>query len=155
MSVSSAEPLCVGLNCALGAEHMHPFLDSLSKIATTNVSAYPNAGLPNAMGGYDEDPETFTNNAMELVKADLINMIGGCCGTTADHIRRLVEEIRRSNSRPRPIPKSNGKLHLSGLKAFVLYDNIPFMNVGERCNISGSLRFKRLLARDGNYSAAL
>ena len=119
------------------------------------MHAYPNAGLPNAMGGYDEDPDTFAKNVMGFITNGLCNMVGGCCGTTPDHIRAMKEAIEAIGAGPRKIPASTGKLMLSGLKEFVLYDDIPFVNVGERCNISGSLKFKRLIAKEGNFSGAL
>ena len=155
ISIQHANPLCVGLNCALGATHMKPFLTNLSDLCPFYVHAYANAGLPNAMGGYDEDPQTFARNSMEFVTDSLVNMVGGCCGTTPDHIRALVDAIEESGAKPRVPAARTHKLMLSGLKEFIFYDDIPFVNVGERCNLSGSLKFKRLMVKEKNYDAAL
>lgn len=154
-SVMHSHPMCVGINCALGANHMMPFLTNLSDIAPMNVHAYPNAGLPNAMGGYDEDPEQFATNVMGFIRSRLLNMVGGCCGTTPAHINALVRRIEKEKIPRREIPKPIDKLILSGLKEFVLYDNIPFVNIGERCNLSGSIKFHRLMVKEKNYDAAL
>lgn len=155
VSMMHSRPLCIGLNCALGATHMKPFLANLSQIASVNVHAYPNAGLPNAMGGYDEDPDIFAANAMTFIMDGLCNMVGGCCGTTPAHIRALVSAIETSGFKTRKVPESTHRLMLSGLREFVLYEGIPFVNIGERCNISGSLKFKRLICKEGNFAAAL
>lgn len=155
ISMMHAKPLCIGLNCALGATNMFPFLQNLANLAPFYVHAYPNAGLPNSMGGYDEDADQFAHNAMTFVTNKLVNMIGGCCGTTPDHIRALKKAIVDSKVFPREIPKPLGHLMLSGLREFIFTENIPFINIGERCNISGSLRFKKLLITDNNYEAAL
>ena len=155
ISTQHSNPLCIGLNCALGATHMKPFLENLSNLANFYVHAYPNAGLPNAMGGYNEDPETFAANCMAFIKEKLVNMIGGCCGTTPDHIRALKNAINQSSVPIRTIPERLGKLMLSGLKDLIFLNHIPFINIGERCNISGSLRFKKLLITDNNYEASL
>ena len=155
ISTQHSNPLCIGLNCALGATHMKPFLANLSKLANTFVHAYPNAGLPNAMGGYNEDPEIFARNCLSFVTEKLVNMIGGCCGTTPDHIRALKQAVLSHPSPLREIPERTNKLMLSGLREFILFDDIPFVNVGERCNISGSLKFKKLLITDNNYEASL
>jgi 5-methyltetrahydrofolate--homocysteine methyltransferase len=154
-SVMHSKPMCIGMNCALGAEHMKPFLTNLSDIAPLNVHAYPNAGLPNAMGGYDEDPEQFATNVMGFIRSRLLNMVGGCCGTTPAHIAALVRKIEQERIPPRQIPKPLNKMMLSGLKEFIFYDNIPFVNIGERCNLSGSIRFHRLMVKEKNYDAAL
>ena len=92
--MSNAEPFCIGFNCALGANLMKPFLQRLAKLATTYVHAYPNAGLPNAMGGYDEDPEIFANNVKTFAEEGIVNMLGGCCGTTPEHIAALWKEVK-------------------------------------------------------------
>lgn len=155
ISTQHSKPICIGLNCALGATHMKPFLANLSKYATTYVHAYPNAGLPNAMGGYDETPEAFATNCMSFINEKLVNMIGGCCGTTPDYIRAVKQALEKFQSPIRPIPQKINKLMLSGLKEFILFDDIPFVNIGERCNISGSLKFKKLLITDNNYEASL
>jgi len=152
ISMMNAKPFCIGLNCALGATQMYPFLQRLSKIAHTNVHAYPNAGLPNAMGGYDETPENFALNAKTFCVDGLVNMIGGCCGTTPDYIAALwnsVKDVPR-----RQIPEASNIMHLSGMAEFIFKPHIPFVNVGERCNISGSARFKKLIKND-KYDEAI
>jgi len=131
---------------------MYPFQQRLSAIAHTNVHAYPNAGLPNAMGGYDETAENFARNARQFCIEGLVNMIGGCCGTTPIYIEALwnsVKDIPR-----RQLPEMSKRMLLSGMTEFVFYDHIPFVNVGERCNISGSLKFKKLIKND-DYEAAI
>ena len=155
ISMMHSKPLCIGLNCALGAVHMRPFLENLSKLAPFYVHAYPNAGLPNAMGGYDETPEMFAQHCMGFVRDKLVNMIGGCCGTKPEYIRALKDALTLNQIPIRPIPSPSHHLKLSGLKEFILFDDIPFVNVGERCNLSGSLRFKKLLITDNNYEASL
>jgi 5-methyltetrahydrofolate--homocysteine methyltransferase len=142
----NAKPFCIGFNCALGADQMYPFLQRLSKISHFYVHAYPNAGLPNAMGGYDESAENFAINAKKFCTDGYINMIGGCCGTTPSYINALwnaVKDVpRRINS-----PESD-KMLLSGMEEFIMEDHIKFVNVGERCNISGSIKFKNLIKKD-------
>lgn len=155
ISTQHSNPICIGLNCALGPIHMKPFLANLSKHACSYVHAYPNAGLPNAMGGYDEDPEIFAQNCASFITDKLVNCIGGCCGTTPVHIRALKKIVDSLSTPLREIPERTGKLMLSGLKEFILFDDIPFVNVGERCNISGSLKFKKLLITQNNYEASL
>jgi len=115
-SVRHTRPFSVGLNCALGPDMMRPFLADLSRVADTRISAHPNAGLPNDMGGYDETPESMTAQWREWAEAGLINIVGGCCGTTPDHIRALAEAVK--GLKPRPIPKSEPRLRLSGLEPF-------------------------------------
>lgn len=142
----NANPFCIGFNCALGATQMYPFLQRLSAIAHMNVHAYPNAGLPNAMGGYDETPENFAKNAKVFCTDGLVNMIGGCCGTTPDYIGALwnaVKDVPR-----RQIPEPAKLMMLSGMEEFLFKDHIRFVNIGERCNISGSLKFKKLIKGD-------
>jgi 5-methyltetrahydrofolate--homocysteine methyltransferase len=125
---------------------MYPFLQRLSAIAHMNVHAYPNAGLPNAMGGYDETPENFAKNAKVFCTDGLVNMIGGCCGTTPAYIGALwnaVKDVPR-----RQIPEPAKLMMLSGMEEFLFKDHIKFVNIGERCNISGSLKFKKLIKGD-------
>eukprot|EP00359_Climacostomum_virens_P007798 CAMPEP_0204906972 /NCGR_PEP_ID=MMETSP1397-20131031/6248_1 /ASSEMBLY_ACC=CAM_ASM_000891 /TAXON_ID=49980 /ORGANISM="Climacostomum Climacostomum virens, Strain Stock W-24" /LENGTH=1188 /DNA_ID=CAMNT_0052075979 /DNA_START=1890 /DNA_END=5456 /DNA_ORIENTATION=- len=154
VSIMHLNPLCVGLNCALGATHMDPFLRNLSKLAHTYVHAYPNAGLPNAMGGYDEDPDTFALYASKFAADGLVNMLGGCCGTTPEHISKLKAKLEVCTKyRHRP-PRSEFMM-LSGLKEFVKFNEIPFVNVGERCNLSGSIRFRNLIVKQRNFDEAL
>lgn len=137
ISMMNAKPFCIGFNCALGAEQMYPFLQRLSNISHFYVHAYPNAGLPNAMGGYDESPDNFAINAKKFCTDGLINMIGGCCGTTPDYIAALWKAVKGV---PRRVPQPpSTKMMLSGMEEFKFGDHITFVNVGERCNISGSL----------------
>ena len=150
--MSNAKPMCIGLNCALGANLMQPFLQRLSQIAPTNVHAYPNAGLPNAMGGYDETPEMFGEAIRKYAEEGLINMVGGCCGTNPDYIREVKRVV--DSFPPRQIPEKSNLTMLSGLTEFKFTPNIPFINVGERCNIAGSILFKRMIEKE-DYEAAL
>eukprot|EP00357_Protocruzia_adherens_P031634 CAMPEP_0114982826 /NCGR_PEP_ID=MMETSP0216-20121206/6349_1 /TAXON_ID=223996 /ORGANISM="Protocruzia adherens, Strain Boccale" /LENGTH=1261 /DNA_ID=CAMNT_0002344719 /DNA_START=45 /DNA_END=3830 /DNA_ORIENTATION=+ len=153
ISVAHSKPFCVGLNCALGAEIMEPFIDQLSSIAWTRVHAYPNAGLPNALGEYDQTPEEFAAQVKTFCDNGYINMIGGCCGTRPPHIKAMVEACKPCPIRT--IPEPSQKMHLSGLKEFIFHDNITFVNIGERCNLAGSLRFKKLIMKEQNYEKAV
>src|SRR5690606_4692728 len=128
-SVRHANPLTVGLNCALGADAMRPHIAELSDVADTLIMAYPNAGLPNEMGGYDESPEFMAKQIEIFARDGLVNIIGGCCGTTPDHIRAFAAVAARH--KPRPIPEVPVRLRLSGLEPFTLTPEIPFVNVGE------------------------
>ncbi len=148
----NAKPMCIGLNCALGASLMKPFLQRLSKISVTNVHAYPNAGLPNAMGGYDETPEMFAEVIKTFADDGLLNMVGGCCGTNPEYIRQV--KVAMAGYQPRPMAQESNLTMVSGLTEFVFTPNIPFVNVGERCNISGSIQFKKLI-QQGKYETAL
>jgi len=148
----NAKPFVIGLNCGFGAELMKPFSQRLSQLADCYVHAYPNAGLPNAMGGYDETPENFAKNCKKFCEEGLVNMIGGCCGTTPNYIEALWNVVK--DMPPREIPTRSKKMHLSGMQEFVFEDHIPFINVGERCNISGSAKFKKLIKND-KYEEAI
>jgi 5-methyltetrahydrofolate--homocysteine methyltransferase len=117
-SVRHAEPLTIGLNCALGAKELRPYVAELSRVADTYICAYPNAGLPNEFGEYDEDPETTAAHIREWAESGLINVVGGCCGTTPDHIRAMAEAV--AGLRPRAVPEVPRRLRLSGLEAFEL-----------------------------------
>ena len=150
-SIMHAKPFCVGLNCALGADLMLPFIKRLSKVATTYVHAYPNAGLPNEMGGYDESPESFAENVKEFADEG-INMLGGCCGTDSRFIKCLAEKVK--NYPRREVPKSKNLTMISGQSEFVFHPSLNFVNVGERCNISGSIKFKKLIKK-GKYEEAV
>ena len=152
ISMSNARPFCIGLNCALGANLMHPFLQRLSQIATTYVHAYPNAGLPNAMGGYDETPEMFGAAVRKFAEDGIVNMLGGCCGTTPAYIKAVKEAV--TGLPRRVVPEDSHVSMFSGINEFVFTPNIPFVNVGERCNISGSIQFKKLIQK-GDYETAL
>lgn len=132
---------------------MVPFLQRLSKIANCYVHAYPNAGLPNAMGGYDETPENFGKNVLAFAVDGLVNMVGGCCGTMPSYIAAL--KIAVEGIQQRILPENRDiNMMLSGMTEFIFTPNIPFINVGERCNISGSLAFKRLI-KNGEFENAI
>ena len=153
-SIRHAKPLCVGLNCALGADLMRPFLEELAQVADTNVHVYPNAGLPNPLSetGYDETPAHTSESVGDFAKNGLVNLVGGCCGTTPDHIRAIVEQV--SQFPPRSIPENSAALRLSGLEALNIDNASGFINVGERTNVTGSPRFKKLIKAD-DFTAAL
>jgi len=144
--------LSVGLNCALGSAQMRPFVEVLSRVVTVRTSLYPNAGLPNAMGEYDETPEFMATQAGELASEGLLNLVGGCCGSTPDHIRAIAAAV--SQHEPRVPPEPTGELMLSGLEPVVFRDDLNFVNIGERTNVTGSRRFARFI-REGNYEEAL
>ncbi|MBU6469124.1 MAG: methionine synthase [Gammaproteobacteria bacterium] len=151
-SVRHVRPFSVGLNCALGAEQLRPYVEELARIADCYVSAHPNAGLPNAFGGYDETPEHMSALIGEWSESGFVNIVGGCCGTTPDHIRALSEVIARHV--PREIPAIEPKCRLSGLEALNIGPDSLFVNVGERTNVTGSAKFKKLIL-DGDYETAL
>ena len=151
-SVSHVDLLSVGLNCALGAGEMRPYLEELSDKAPFYVSAYPNAGLPNQFGEYDETPDHMGHHVHDFLEHGFLNIVGGCCGTTPDHIRKIAELAREV--RPRKKPERDHLLHLSGLEAVTLRPESNFMNVGERTNVTGSKKFARLIA-DEKYEDAL
>ena len=151
-SVRHAQPLTVGLNCALGAEAMRAHVVELSGIADTLICTYPNAGLPNEMGEYDETPEYMAEQVAGFARDGLVNIVGGCCGSTYEHIRAIAEAVK--DLAPRPVPKIAPQMRLSGLEPFTLTENIPFVNVGERTNVTGSARFRKLIT-NGDFSAAL
>ncbi|HIC74360.1 MAG TPA: methionine synthase, partial [Candidatus Marinimicrobia bacterium] len=151
-SIRHVDLFCVGLNCALGAEQIRPFLDALSMVANTLVSVYPNAGLPNEFGEYDESPESMSAVIGEFAQSGLVNIIGGCCGTTPEHISALAEAVK--GIPPRQIPEVETVTRLSGLEPVSLRSDANFVNVGERTNVTGSARFKHLILED-NYEEAL
>src|SRR5271165_4195175 len=151
-SMAHAAPLSVGLNCALGAKEMRAHVAELSRVADTLICAYPNAGLPNEFGHYDEGPEAMAALLGEFADAGIVNIVGGCCGTTPDHIRAIARAV--AGKTPRTIPAIPPRLRLSGLEAFTLTPEIPFVNVGERTNVTGSARFRKLVTA-GDYPAAL
>ncbi|MGI6856032.1 methionine synthase [Mesorhizobium sp. 1B3] len=151
-SVRHAKPFTIGLNCALGAAAMRPHLSELSDVADTFVCAYPNAGLPNAFGQYDESPDYMAAQVEEFAGEGLVNVVGGCCGSTPDHIRAIAEAVKKHP--PRAVPEHKPLMQLSGLEPFTLTDEIPFVNVGERTNVTGSARFRKLITA-GDYAAAL
>ena len=151
-SVRHVKPLCIGLNCALGAKELRPHLEELSRIADTYVSVYPNAGLPNEFGGYDETPESMAAHILDFVKNGFVNLVGGCCGTTPAHIQAFAECVK--NYAPRKIPTLPVACRLSGLEPLTIDDDALFINVGERTNVTGSKRFANLILND-DYEAAL
>src|SRR6202521_4009391 len=151
-AIAHAAPLSVGFNCALGASQMRAHLAELGRVADTLICAYPNAGLPNEFGHYDEGPDAMAALIGEFAEAGLINIVGGCCGTTPDHIRAIAGAV--AGKAPRAVPDIAPRLRLSGLEAFTLTAEIPFVNVGERTNVTGSARFRKLITA-GDYTAAL
>ena len=151
-SIAHASPLSVGLNCALGARQMRAHIAELARVADALICAYPNAGLPNEFGHYDEGPEEMAASIGEFAATSLVNIVGGCCGTTPEHIRAISRAVE--GKPPRRLPQIPARLRLSGLEAFTLTPEIPFVNVGERTNVTGSARFRKLVTT-GDYSAAL
>lgn len=151
-SVRHADPFSIGLNCALGANAMRAHLAEISGVAQTFVCAYPNAGLPNAFGQYDETPDEMAAQIEGFMRDGLVNVVGGCCGSTPDHIRAIAKAAARH--KPRQIPDIPRHMRLSGLEPFTLTDAIPFVNVGERTNVTGSAKFRKLITA-GDYAAAL
>jgi 5-methyltetrahydrofolate--homocysteine methyltransferase len=151
-SVRHATPFSIGLNCALGAQEMRAHIAEIARIADTFVCAYPNAGLPNEFGGYDESPEFMASLLGEFAQAGLVNVVGGCCGTTPEHIHAIASAVE--GIPPRKIPEQPRLLRLSGLEPFTLTPEIPFVNVGERTNVTGSAKFRKLISA-GDYAAAL
>eukprot|EP01135_Chromosphaera_perkinsii_P000618 Nk52_evm21s136 gene=Nk52_evmTU21s136 len=157
-SIRCANPLALGLNCALGATEMRPFIENLALCTPSFILCYPNAGLPNTFGEYDETPEMMAANLKEFAKSGLVNIIGGCCGTTPGHIKAIKEACK--NIAPRVAPDDNhlilkkDSLVLSGLEVLSVNELTNFVNIGERCNVAGSRRFARLIAK-GDYDEAL
>ena len=151
-SVSHANPISVGFNCALGAEALRPHIQAVSNLANTHISVYPNAGLPNAFGGYDDSPEYMAVQLREFAESGFVNIVGGCCGTTPSHIKDIADTL--DGAQPRVIPDAAPQSALSGLEPLTLNDVTGFVNVGERTNVSGSAKFARLI-RDGEYGQAL
>lgn len=152
ISVAHANLFSVGLNCALGAKELRPHLEDLSAIADCLVSAYPNAGLPNELGAYDQSPEEMKEYIREFVSSGLVNIIGGCCGTTPDHIRAMAEAV--SGMSPRSIPTRKKLSTYAGLEPLIVREDLNFINIGERTNVTGSRKFAKLIA-DNKYTEAL
>jgi len=151
-SIRHARPTVVGLNCALGGKQLRPYVEELARVADTYVCAYPNAGLPNAFGGYDETPEQTAGILAEFAASGFLNMMGGCCGTTPDHIRAMV---RSAEALPRRVvPDIERECRLSGLEPLNLQADSLFVNVGERTNVTGSAKFRKLIEA-GDYAAAV
>jgi 5-methyltetrahydrofolate--homocysteine methyltransferase len=151
-SVRHAKPFAIGLNCALGADELRPYVAEISRISETRTCIYPNAGLPNAFGEYDQTAQQMGDIIAEFAQSGFLNIIGGCCGTTPDHIARIGDIIADASPRTPATPPR--RMRLSGLEPFTLTPEIPFVNVGERTNVTGSAKFRRLIA-EGDYEAAL
>ncbi len=152
ISVSHAKPLIVGMNCALGAEALRPHIQELSEVADTNVAVHPNAGLPNEMGGYDDTPEDMAKVLRGFAEEGLVNVVGGCCGTTPEHIAAMADAV--GGIKPRTIPVLDPVCRLSGLEPLKIGPDSLFVNVGERTNVTGSRKFARLV-REGSFEQAL
>ncbi len=153
-SIKHAEPVCVGLNCALGPSDLRPYVEKLAKIATTNVHCYPNAGLPNEFGEYDETPEMMCEHIDEWCKSGLVNIVGGCCGTDTHHIEHFVKAASKELPRNYREIKSNDLSTFSGLEDFTITPESNFTMIGERTNVTGSLKFARLI-KEEKYDEAL
>ena len=153
-SIAHAKPLSVGINCALGAKEMRPYIEALSNLSDTYVSAYPNAGLPNPLAptGYDETPEQTAEALQDFAQSGFVNIIGGCCGTTPDHLRSIIEKT--SHSAPRALPSCPSETRLSGLEPFNIQTEHTFVSIGERTNVTGSPRFKKMIV-ESNWDGAL
>lgn len=151
-SISHANPFCVGLNCALGAEQLRPYVEKLSQISNCFVSAHPNAGLPNEFGEYDESPDQMARFIRDFLESDFVNVIGGCCGTTPVHIAKIAEIAERFS--PRVIPQIQTLARLSGLEPLTIRPETNFVNIGERTNVTGSKRFSNLILA-GNFEEAV
>ncbi len=151
-SVAHAKPLSIGLNCALGAEELRPHVEELSAKASAYISAHPNAGLPNEFGEYDQTPEEMAAIVEEFAASGFLNILGGCCGTTPEHIRALADAVRQHA--PRPLPELPVACRLAGLEPFNFDSDSLFVNVGERTNVTGSARFKRLI-KEESFDEAL
>jgi len=153
-SVRHARPFAVGLNCALGAKLMRPYIEEISNVADTYVSAYPNAGLPNPLAptGYDETPEQTAGYLLDFARSGFVNIAGGCCGTTPEHIRAIAEAL--AGTPPRQVPQLERRTRLAGLEPLNIGDDSLFVNIGERTNVTGSRAFARLVLA-GDYQEAL
>ncbi|XP_030631921.1 methionine synthase [Chanos chanos] len=154
ISVAHAKPLCIGLNCALGATEMRPFIEAIGKSTTAFILCYPNAGLPNTFGGYDETPDVTATHLKEFATDGLVNVVGGCCGTTPEHIRSIAERVKQCQPRVPPADVYQDYMLLSGLEPFRIGPYTNFVNIGERCNVAGSRKFAKLIMA-GNYEEAL
>ncbi|MEZ4355137.1 MAG: methionine synthase [Myxococcota bacterium] len=153
-SIAHARPLSVGVNCSLGATEMRPHVAELARIADCRISSYPNAGLPNAFGEYDEAPETTGGLVGEFATSGLVNIVGGCCGTTPDHIAAIARNVAGVAPRPRPAPADEHVTYFSGLETLVIRPDSNFQMIGERTNVTGSARFRKLIEAD-DYDKAL
>lgn len=153
-SVRHARPLSVGINCALGAEEMRPYIEELSRLADCYISCYPNAGLPNPLSetGYDQTPEDTSGYLEDFARSGFVNMVGGCCGTTPEHISAIAEKV--AEFPPRKVPEISPATRLSGLEALNIGEDAPFIMIGERTNVTGSPRFAKLIKED-DFDTAL
>ena len=151
-SIAHAKPLIVGVNCGRRFSEIRPFVEELANSADCYFSGHFNAGLPNAFGEYDESPTDMQTELTEFAKRGMLNVVGGCCGTTPEHIKAIGEAA--SAGTPRALPAHDYKLKLSGLEPFSIDADSLFVNVGERCNVTGSARFKRLIL-EGDFTTAL
>jgi 5-methyltetrahydrofolate--homocysteine methyltransferase len=151
-AVEHARPLIVGVNCSLGAREIRPHIEELSRLADTFTSCHPNAGLPNAFGGYDEQPDTTSALLREFAEAGLVNVVGGCCGTTPDHTREIAAAV--DGLPPREVPERRRMTRFSGLEPFTIYPDANFVMIGERTNVTGSARF-RSLVEGGDFQGAI
>jgi len=151
-SVRHAKPISIGLNCALGADELRPHVEELARVSEFMVSSHPNAGLPNAFGEFDETPEKMAPKVKEYAESGFLNIVGGCCGTSPAHIQAIAEAVK--DCKPRQVPDIKPALRLSGLEAANIYEDSLFVNIGERCNVTGSAKFKRLILED-EYDEAL
>ncbi|TDW66103.1 methionine synthase [Kribbella pratensis] len=150
-SVEHAKPLVVGVNCSLGAAEMRPHVADLARFADTYVASHPNAGLPNAFGGYDEQPEETAGMLEEFAQSGLVNLVGGCCGTTPAHIKQIAAAVR--DVQPRPVVPADHTTRFSGLEPFKISADTGFVMIGERTNVTGSARFRRLIEGDDHQAA--
>ena len=151
-SIAHARPISIGFNCALGARDLRQHVQAVSNVASVNVSVYPNAGLPNEFGDYDDTPEYMAGILKEFATSGLVNIVGGCCGTTPDHIRAIAQAV--DGVKPRSKVMGNGNASLAGLEPLAIDDVTGFINIGERTNVAGSAKFARLI-REGEYETAL
>ena len=151
-SLRHIKPVSIGFNCALGAEELRQYVEELSRVADTYISAHPNAGLPNEFGGYDETPEDMATHIREWAQSGFLNIIGGCCGTSPEFISAMKNAV--ADCAPRQVPVLETACRLSGLEPMNISKDSLFVNVGERTNVTGSARFKRLI-KEQDYETAL
>src|SRR5438477_3781383 len=151
-SIEHADPFAAGINCSLGATEMRPYIEALSHVANVYVTCYPNAGLPNSFGGFDEDPPITSRLLREFATSGFLNAAGGCCGTTPDHIRQIRKAL--AGIPPRKVPERVGRAKFSGLEPFEIGPDTRFVVIGERTNVTGSLRFRRLI-ESGDFTGAV
>src|SRR3989338_7666409 len=152
ISVAHAQPLAVGLNCALGAKDMRPYIAELSRVAPCYIICYPNAGLPNAFAEYDQTPEEMAGLIAEFAQSGFVNIVGGCCGTTPEHIKAIAAAVAKIA--PRPILQGPVLSAYSGLEPLIIRPDMNFINIGERTNVTGSKKFAKLIL-EGSYEEAL